>query len=241
MTTEQTGQADGTAGTDWVLVPDVDELRPIFEHAEELLLALVVTEEDSAEDPEPWVLPAPLTGRDGALAALYRVWEVLRGAVDELALPRIEPDASTRPRLLSGSRERVPFRAVPIATADRELLAAAVAQLELALTPSKRRGAGNPWDGKRLSDLAELLEQIADGEPKPTTEAELIQPLTRISRLLSLPPDDDTTVLLDVVRTSAATGADVELTSAQTTAYGKTATKVNTILTGGDPLARWVY
>ncbi|GAA2842531.1 hypothetical protein [Kribbella solani] len=238
------GTTAGTtgAGTDWVLVPDVEELRPIFEHAEELLLALVVSEEDSVEDPEPWVLPAPLAGRDGALAALYRVWEVLRGAVDELALPRIEPDASTRPRLLSGSRERVPFRAVPIAAADRELLAAAVVQLEVALMPAARREAGNPWHRKRMSDLAELLEQIAyGGESEPPPLTELIQPLTRISRLLNLPPDDDTTVLLDVVRTSAATGADVELTSAQTTAYGKTATRVNTILTGGDPLARWVY
>lgn len=222
--------------TDWVLVPEVEELRQVFEKAEELLLALAVSEEDSAEDPDPWVLPAPLTGRE-ALAALHRVWAVLRDSVDELAWPRIEPGDSTRPRLVSDGYEHVPFRAVPIATADRRLLAAAVDQLELALTPSTRRAAGNPWDRKRLSDLAELLEQIADGEPEPTTTTELIQPLTRLSRLLNLPPDDDTTVLIDLVQT----GADVELTPSQTTAYGKTATRLNTILTGGDPLARWVY
>jgi hypothetical protein len=65
---------------------------------------------------------------------------------------------STRPRLFSNDYEHAPFPAVPIATADRQLLAAAAGQLELALTPSKRRTAGNPWDSKRLTDLAELLE-----------------------------------------------------------------------------------
>jgi hypothetical protein len=226
--------------TDWVLVPDVEELAAAFESAEDLLLALAVSEEDSAEDPEPWVLPAPLAGRE-AMVALHRILEALRGAMDELALPRTAPDASTRPRLFSNGYEHAPFRAVPIATADRQLLAAAAGQLELALTPSKRRAAGNPWDSKRLTDLAELLEQIADGETKPTTSTELIQPLTRLSRLLNLPPDDDTELLLGIVRTSAESGADVELTAAQTAAYGKTATRINTILTGGDPLARWAY
>jgi hypothetical protein len=72
-------------------------------------------------------------------------------------------------------------------------------------------------------------------------ETELIPPLTRLSRLLNLPPDDDTTLLLDIVKTSASTGTDVQLTSAQNTAYGKIATRINTILTGGDPLARWEY
>jgi hypothetical protein len=220
-----------------VLVPDVEELAAVVKDAEDLLLALVATEEDSAEDPDPWVLPMPLTGREGALAALYRILEVLRGAVDELALPRIEPNDSTRPRLLSDGYEHVPFRAAPIATADRRMLAAAVDQLELALSPTGRQGTDNRWERKRLYDLAELLDQIADGETKPTTQTELIQPLTRLSRLLNLPPDDDTTLLLDLVRT----GADVELTPAQTTAYGKTATRINKILTGGDPLARWAY
>ncbi|HEY3561805.1 MAG TPA: hypothetical protein VGL05_30275 [Kribbella sp.] len=229
---------------DWVLVPDVEELVPLFVHAEELLLQLAVSEEDSAEDPEPWVLPAPIAGRE-ALVTLYRVWEVLRGALDELARPRIEPGASTRPRLFHGSYEHASFRAVPIATADRRLLAAAVDQLEVALMPAARRGAGkeagNPWDRKRLSDLTELLEQIADGESKPTTRTELIQPVVRLSRLLNLPPDDDAAVLLDVVRASAEAGTDAQLTSAQNEAYGRIATRVNTILTGGDPLARWAY
>ncbi|WP_329484165.1 hypothetical protein OG555_18605 [Kribbella sp. NBC_01484] len=229
------------AGTDWVLVPDVEELTAVVEAAEDLLLALVVTEEDSAEEPDPWVLPAPLMGRDGALAALYRILQVLRGTMDELALPRIEPDASTRPRIFNGSYEHTPFRAVPITTADRRLLAAAADQLEAALTPVAEREAGNPWDRKRLVDLVELLEQMADGESKPTTQTELIKPVSRLSRLLNLPPDDDTALLLDVVKTSAATGTDVQLTSAQNTAYGRTATRINTILTGGDPLARWAY
>jgi hypothetical protein len=35
------------------------------------------------------------------MAALHRILEALRGAVDELALPRTAPDASTRPRLFS--------------------------------------------------------------------------------------------------------------------------------------------
>jgi hypothetical protein len=151
-----------------VLVPDVEDLAAAFENAVELLLALVVTEEDSAEDPDPWVLPTPLTGRDGALAALYRILEVLRGTVDELALPRIEPSDSTRPRLFNGSHEHTPLRAVPIATVDRQILAAAVDQLELALSPTGRDGTDNRWERNGLCDLAELLDQIADGETKPT-------------------------------------------------------------------------
>lgn len=230
--------AGGAAGTDWVLVPDVEELAGVVVDAADLLRALVVTEEESAADPDPWVLPAPLTGRDGALAAMERIHQVLRGTVDELALPRIDPDASTRPGLFSGGYEHVPFRAVPIATADRRLIAAAVDQLEAALTPAARREAGNPWDRKRLVDLVELLKQLADGESKSTTQSELIQPVARLSRLLNLPPDDDTALLLEVVRVSAETGTDVQLTSEQTTAYDRTATRINTILTGGDPLAR---
>jgi hypothetical protein len=226
------------AGTaDWVLVPEVEELGAVFEKAEELLLALAVSEEDSAEDPDPWVLPAPLAGRE-ALAALNQVWAVLRDSVDELARPRIEPDDSTRPRLFSGGRERVPFRAVQVDAGDRQLVAAAVVQLELSLSPSARREAGNPWERKRLSDLAELLEQIADGATEATTAVELIRPLVRLSALLNLPPDDDTRILVATVRHAS---ADVELTPSQATAYGKTATRLNTILTGGDPLAGWVY
>ena len=222
--------------TDWVLVPEVEELASTFQGGEDLLLTLAVSEEDSAEDQDPWVLPVPLAGRE-ALDALYRILAVLRGSVDELALPRIEAGDSTRPRLFSDGRERVPFRAVQIDAGDRQLLAAAADQIELALSSAGRRGADNPWERKRLSDLAELLEQIAGGETEPMDETELVRPLARLSRLLNLPPDDDTRLLIGIVQT----GADAELTPSQTTAYRKTATRINTILTGGDPLARWVY
>ncbi|MEU4196848.1 hypothetical protein AB0E69_33450 [Kribbella sp. NPDC026611] len=40
--------------------------------------------------------------------------------------------------------------------------------------------------------LFELVEQIADGEPKPTTKTEFIQPGARLSRLLNRPHDTNT-------------------------------------------------
>jgi hypothetical protein len=235
--------------TDWVLVPEVEELAAICAGAEDLLLTLAVAEEDSAEDPAPWVLPAPIRGRQ-ALDTLHRVMAELRDTVDGLALPPVEPSDSTRPRLFSDERERVPLRAVQIAIGDRRMLAAAVGQLQLALSPAARRGIDNPWERKRLSDLAELLEQIEDseqaatssyGQPKRDGDTSVVQQLARLSGLLNLPPDDDTTLLVGIVRTSAESGADAHLTPSQTTAYGKTVTRLNTVLTGGDPLARWVY
>jgi hypothetical protein len=58
-----------------------------------------------------------------------------------------------------------------------------------------------------------------------------------VSLATTKPPEGDSKLLVEIVRA----GVDVDLTSTQTAAYGKTAARLNTIRAGGDPLARWVY
>jgi len=200
---------------------------------------LVMAAEDSAEDPEPWVLPAPLTDRTGALAAIQRTAQVFHAATDALAWPAIEPDDSTRPRIYHGTYEHASLRAVAVATADRHLLAVAAHHLERAA--SGEDVSGGPEDRKRHADLAELLDQIAGGEARRTTSALIIQPVTRISRLVNLRPNGDSELLTGLVRASAISGDDIALTLDQAAAYMAMATRINEVLTGGDPLIRWAY
>ncbi|MFB6726748.1 hypothetical protein ACFCV3_41645 [Kribbella sp. NPDC056345] len=221
----------------WILLPEAEELVPAFRAAEELLLDLAVSEEESATEQEPWRLPKPIAGRE-ALNAFYRVWEVLRGAMDELAWPPVEPDQSVRPRLYSDGKERVPFRAVQIDAADRLLLMDAVAKIELATTSTERAKVADPDELRRLRDLAELLDLICDGQETVDLQSKLVRPLLLLTLLLNQVPDDDTRLMVDVILVA---GDTVELSPTQSEAYGRVATRVNTIITGGDPIARWVY
>jgi hypothetical protein len=63
----------------------------------------------------------------------------------------------------------------------------------------------------------------------------------RISGLVNLPPDGASELLTRLIRSSNDTCGDLELDLDQAAAYMATATRVNQVLTDGDPLARWAY
>jgi hypothetical protein len=83
---------------------------------------------------------------------------VLRQSLDALSTPPIEPGQSVRQRPFSLGRQRLPLRVVWMPQTDVELLAAALRQINLALSPVERKAADNPLLRKRLDDLVVLLD-----------------------------------------------------------------------------------
>jgi hypothetical protein len=226
----------------WRLVPDDEDFALLYRRAEDLLQGLARVEQHSALETRPWLPPPPLA--DGAaLSALERIGKVLRQSLDAFRTPPIQPAHSVRQRLFSLGRQRLPLRVVWMPRTDIELLAAALRQINLALSPADRKAVNNPDLRRRLDDLAVLLDGFV---PDPDLWqgtipgcAELLRPLARLTALVDLAADDDTAVPLDALQTDP--DADVDLTSRQAAAYEQVTDRINLLLTDGDPLHRFLF
>jgi hypothetical protein len=223
---------DKAAGIVMALIPDDEDFEALLGQVEEpLLLQLALAEEapDEGDGGDPYTLPPPLAGRV-TLQAWYRIWAGLRNRM---------PPQRYRLRAPDGRYQYLPLHVVRLEQTDLVVLDAALHALNRALLPS-----GDP---NREVDLAELLHEIAQswasGPPggwgRTPTAATLVGDLGRILAVLTLPPDDDTRLL--VTRLTEASAGDVVLTAAEEAAYRRLAGRLNLLLADNNPIDRFKY
>lgn len=213
-----------------VLVPDLgDELIEVLRQVEELLLTLAAWEEEP-DGPGPFVLPAPLAGR-GALDALRRIQDIL--VPTQTPSEMLDRGAQVRPRLLGpdGRYEHMPLRAVAIAVADLDALAAAAAVL------------GHTVATRPDTELAEAIaagtEAAAPTYGPAPAPRDIIERLARLHGLLDLAVSDDTRQLITVLD-RASTTDPVVLDDTTEAAYQRLADRMN-VMWGGGAASRFLY
>ncbi|HEX6359475.1 hypothetical protein [Actinophytocola sp.] len=226
------------------LVPDNEDLVELVRRALDVLEHVEAYTQDTAPDAEPWVVPAPLAD-SVALQALCRVAHVLEQAVGSFR----DADQPPGPRIFGpdGRDEHVAFRAVIVNRADLDTLAEALTVATVALSPAERAAEEDPAARDRLANLAKILDEFSPGGFRASWDGgrpldspdDTLLPLTRLLALFALPDDDDTVRIVE--RLASAGGADVRLTASQELAYHRLADRLNRIITGGDPLSRFMY
>jgi hypothetical protein len=218
------------------LVADDDELWTLLAQSEKLLSGLTRAAENSAQDDDqPWQFPAPLADR-AAVEALGRVWDSLA----EHLTPPERQDNPTGATLHApdGRDEHTPLRLVTIPQADLTVLEAAVqvcshATIRNPLLPEETTG--------QVADLRGALDQIElDPGPmprEPLRGAAALGPLARLVALLDLTPNADTQLLASMISEPG----DVVLTDEAEAAYQRVITRINALISDGDPLRRFLY
>ncbi|RJQ74191.1 hypothetical protein D5S17_23255 [Pseudonocardiaceae bacterium YIM PH 21723] len=227
------------------LLPDDGEFWGLLLQAEEVLLRLALTEEDSAEEPEPWVLPVPLAGRM-TLDAVGRIQDAARPVMDA---SHRDDRPTSEPQLYApdGRFEYLPLRPVELEMFDLTLVDRTIQQFVLADSPTERSAVSSPWERKRLEDVAELLEEL-DVDPTlwphqqaPNSRAGRIAPFLKLMAVLR-PEDKQLRADIDLLgeRLTGATGK-IMLTGDQDAAHQRLATHYNHVLNGGNHIARYAF
>jgi hypothetical protein len=227
------------------LVPDNENLVEVVRRAQDVLEHVEAYEQDTADDAEPWQLPAPLAG-SVALRALTRIEDVLRRRVGSFH----DADRPPGARLFGPARrpEHTAVRPVVVDQADVTVLTEALTVATRALSPAARCSVTDPAERERLRDLAEVLDQFSTGGFRASWDAgspvdataDLLQPLARLIALLELPLDDDAIALLDAMA-PVLPGCDITMSPQLEAAYERLAGRFNEVLDDADPLARYRY
>jgi hypothetical protein len=219
-----------------VVLPDDTMVLELVDRAGQLLEVLTACERDAAEDPDeprPWRLPAPIA--DGlATSATSRIASAVHTHLTPAGVP-----TPRRPRLLAPDRayEHRPLRRVPLRADDTEILAEAARVCHQALAEPSPTA---PEQRLLLDNLRELLDNI-DANPAFDTRVGAVPALAALAALAALivEPDPDLARLAGLLTEAGET--DLVLTPEAEQTYQHVADRMNTTLSGGDPLERWAW
>lgn len=216
------------------LVIDDGEAHALLWRSEDLLLQLAANEEHAEPGTESWHLPQPLAGRV-ALDALYRIWDA-PVLVDEQCHP-----STGRTLAPDGRYEHAPLRLIPVDQHDIDLLFAAAATCNQALTPGFDNGSVEYADLRELLHAIEPDPDLWPNRNVPDTPGGVVDPLVRLVTLLDLAPDTDIELLTQRLTTDNTANNNIVLSPNEEAAYQRFATRWVAILSDGDPLQRWLY